>query len=289
MSDTKILVTGASGQLGKLVVAELATKVAKDQIAVLVRKDSDAETFTAEGYDVRRGDYNDVDAMTVAFAGVDRLLLISGSDIGQRVPQHTNVITAAQAAGVGYIAYTSLLRADENPMILAGEHKATEEVIKASGLSYTLLRNGWYSENSTAALPQILAMGQHFGAAGEGQFSSATRADYAAAAATVLATDGHEGKTYELGGDQAFTYADFVAAIGEVTGKEIAYVDMPQEAFTEALIGAGLPDAFAGVLAESDAQAGNGWLYTASNDLSTLIGRPTTPIKDVIADAVAAA
>jgi NAD(P)H dehydrogenase (quinone) len=179
MSDTKILVTGASGQLGKLVVAELATKVAKDQIAVLVRKDGDADTFAAEGYDVRRGDYNDVDAMTVAFAGIDRLLLISGSDIGQRVPQHTNVITAAQAAGVGYIAYTSLLRADENPMILAGEHKATEEVIKASGLSYTLLRNGWYSENSTAALPQILAMGQHFGAAGEGQFSSATRADYA--------------------------------------------------------------------------------------------------------------
>jgi NAD(P)H dehydrogenase (quinone) len=202
--------------------------------------------------------------------------------------QHANVIDAAKAAGVSYVAYTSLLRATDSAMGLAAEHKETEAALSASGLDYTLLRNGWYSENYLMAVPQVLEMGQHFGSAGAGRISSATRQDYAEAAAAVLAGTGHEGKTYELGGDSSYTLTDFAAAVAEASGKEIAYVDLPEAAFKDALVGAGLPEPFAALLADSDARVAEGWLETSSSDLSDLIGRPTTSMAQSVADAVAA-
>lgn len=284
---TKLMVTGATGQLGGLVLEALAgTKDAAD-IAVLVRKPEAQAAFAARGHDARLGDYTDPQALEAAFRGIDRLLLISSSEIGGRVPQHANVINAAKAAGVGFIAYTSILRADESRMGLAAEHKATEELLAASGIPHTILRNGWYTENYLMALPQILEMGQHFGAAGEGRISAAPRRDYAEAAAAVLTGEGHEGKIYELGGDAGFTLAEFAAAVAAASGKEIAYVDMPEEAYREALKGAGLPDAMAELLADSDARAAEGWLVTTSTDLSRLIGRATTPMARTVAEALA--
>lgn len=242
----------------------------------------------ARNYDVRMGDYSDIDTLTTAFAGVDRLLLISGSEIGQRVQQHSNVITAAKAAGVSFIAYTSLLKATESQIGLAPEHAATEEALKASGLEYAFLRNGWYLENYLMALPQVLEMDRHFGAAGGAKFAPASRADLAEAAAVVLVGDGHNGKIYELAGDEAFSYSDYVAMISEISGKETTYVDMPEAAFKEALLGAGLPEPFAALLSNVDAVSKDGWLLDDSKTLSGLIGRPTTSLKAVLEPAIKA-
>lgn len=286
---TKYLVTGATGQLGQLVLTSLAEKgiPAKD-IAVLVRHENAAAELSSKGYDARIGDYSDAKALPAAFEGVDRLLLISGSEVGQRLPQHANVINGAKTANVKFIAYTSLLKATESQIGLAPEHAGTEAAIKASGLDYTVLRNGWYMENYLMALPQILEMGQHFGAAGDARFSPATRADLAEAAAVVLASDGHEGKTYELAGDDAFTYTEFAATLTALSGKEIAYVDMPEAAFTDALLGAGLPEPFAALLSNVDAVSKDDWLFDDSKTLSTLIGRPTTPLNEVLKTAMKA-
>ncbi len=286
---TKILVTGATGQLGQLAIAALEQRTAKENLAVLVRSDAAKEDFATRGFDARQGDYSDADSLNNAFDGIEKVLFISGSEIGQRVAQHQNVVTAAAAAGVKHIAYTSLLKAQDNPIVLAPEHKATEDAIAASGMDYTLLRNGWYSENFMMALPQILEMGQHFGAAGAGKFSPATRADMAEAAAVVLTTDGHAQKTYEIAGDESFDYAAFAQMVSDASGKAIAYVDMPAPAYKEALLGAGLPEPMAALLAQADEQAATGWLFDDSGDLAKLIGRPTTPLKDVITTALSTA
>ncbi|HEY0276617.1 MAG TPA: SDR family oxidoreductase [Paenirhodobacter sp.] len=278
MSDSFYMVTGANGQLGRLVLSHLRNLVPEDRILGLVRRETDAEALKAEGLGARIGDYQDVDSLKDAFAGVERLLLVSGSAVGQRAAQHGNVIEAAKAAGVRFIAYTSILAAQTSGMALAAEHKATEDMIKASGISYAFLRNGWYSENLLASLENDLKMGKHFGAAGEGRFSTAPRHDYAEAAAIVLSAQGHEGATYELAGDAAFTLADLAKEIFTASGKAVSYVDMPEAAYKEALIGAGLPDGFAGILADSDAWAAKGLLYSASKDLSALIGHPTETI-----------
>ncbi|MBV7410220.1 SDR family oxidoreductase [Maritimibacter sp. DP1N21-5] len=279
---SKHLVTGASGQLGAHVLAALEGTLPRSETAVLVRKEDDRARLAAEGYDVRVADYTDVAALTEAFAGIERLLLISSSEVGQRLPQHQNVIDAAKAAGVGFIAYTSILAADRSPLALAEEHRATEEALAASGIAHTLLRNGWYSENITMTAGQDIELGQHFGAAGDGRFATAARADYAAAAAKVLTGSGHEGRTYELGGDNAYSLADYAGALSDVAGKPVTYTDLPRAAFEEALTGAGLPAPLAGVLADSDDHAKAGWLDTTSRDLSELIGRPTTPIAETI-------
>lgn len=285
---TKLMVTGATGQLGRLVVQALPANINKADIAVLVRSTAAQDEFSSQGYDARIGDYSDPVALQAALVGVDRLLLISGSEVGQRTAQHGNVIAAAKSAGVSFIAYTSLLRATESKMGLAAEHKATEKMLAESGVQYALLRNGWYTENYLMGLPQVLQMGQHFGAAGEGRLSSATRADYAAAAATVLSGAGHEGKTYELGGDSSYSLSEFAAEVAKASGQEISYVDMPEAAFKEALLGAGLPAPFAALLADSDARVADGWLETTFDDLAKLIGRATTPMAVSVADAVAA-
>ncbi len=279
---TTYLITGSAGQLGQLVIDHLAQRVAKDDIIALVRSDAQKAAFEAKGIATRFGDYDKTETLIKAMRGVDRLLLISGSVIGERVRQHGNVIDAAKQAGVGHIAYTSILRADVSQMGLAVEHKATEEIIQASGIAYTLLRNGWYTENMVMALEQDLQMGQHFGAAGNGQFSTASRNDYAEAAAIVLATDGHAGKTYELAGDTAFGWADYAATVTKAKSTAVAYVNIPEEALKEALVGAGLPEGFAGLLADSDAKAAEGWLFDDSKTLSGLLGRDTATLASIL-------
>lgn len=276
------LVTGASGQLGRLVIAHLKTLVPAGDIVALVRRPEAAAEFEAQGIAARIADYTDPAALTAALAGIDRMLLISASEVGRRAPQHRNAIDAAKAAGVGFIAYTSILHADRATMQLAEEHRATEAMLAESGIPHALLRNGWYSENLLAALPTDLSLGKHFGAAGTGRFSTAPRHDFAEAAALVLAGPGHEGKTYELAGDTAVTLAEFAALLSAAAGKTVDYVDLPEAAYAEALIGAGLPAALATALADSDARAAEGELYDASGTLSALIGHPTEPMAETI-------
>lgn len=277
---TKYLVTGATGQLGRLVLADLLTRVpAADVIALVRRPDADLGGLDIE---TRTANYDDVAALTAAFAGVDRLLLISGNEFGKRPQQHANVIDAARAAGVGFVAYTSLLKADSSPMKLAADHLATERHLQASGLAYTLLRNGWYSENMLGTLAQDLAIGQRFGAGGNGRYATATRKDFATAAAAVLAGAGHEGKTYELGGDTGVTQTELAAMISEATGKPVSYVNLPEAAYKQGMLDAGLPELLADIFADSDARAAEGWLDTDAHTLSELIGRPTEPMAETL-------
>ncbi|RWR35241.1 SDR family oxidoreductase [Sinirhodobacter populi] len=282
MADTLYMVTGASGQLGRLVLAHLRTLVPEDRILGLVRREADAEELRAEGLGARIGDYEDAESLEAAFEGVGRLLLISGSAVGQRARQHRNVVDAAKARGVGFIAYTSILDAAHSGMALAAEHRLTEEMIRDAGIPHAFLRNGWYSENLLASLENDLKLGKHLGAAGEGKFSTAPRRDYAEAAAIVLSAEGHEGATYELAGDTAFTLTDLAKNIFAISGKNVIYVDMSEADYKEALVEVGVPEAFAGILADSDAWAAKGALYSESKDLSTLIGHPTEPIEETI-------
>ncbi|APZ54658.1 NAD(P)H-binding protein [Salipiger abyssi] len=284
----KYLVTGASGQLGALAIDALLDRVPASEVGALVRRAEAAAPLEAKGVTVRIASYDDSAALEAAFAGVERLLLISSSEVGQRATQHANVIAAAKAAGVGFVAYTSILRADSSPLtVLPGEHVATEQALAASGLHYALLRNGWYTENYTMGVPTALEHGGMMGAAGEGRISSAARADYAAAAAAVLTGDlPASGTIYELAGDSSYTLAEFAAALSELSGKEIGYTDMTPEAFDAALQGAGLPAPVAGMLADSEKGAAQGGLYSDDTTLSQLIGRPTTPWRETLKTAL---
>lgn len=277
-----IAVTGATGQLGRLVIdALLATVPAQDVIA-LVRSPEKAADLAARGVQVRKADYAQPDTLQPALQGVDRLLLISSSEVGQRLAQHRAVIDAAKAAGVTLLAYTSLLHADTSPLGLAQEHKQTEALLQASGIPFVLLRNGWYTENYMAGLPTALQHGALLGSAGQGRIASATRADYAAAAAAALTGEGHAGKVYELAGDDAYTLAELAAEAGAQAGKPLVYKDLPQQDYQDVLVGAGLPQGFAALLADSDAGAARGTLFDDSRQLSALIGRPSTGWRDVV-------
>ncbi len=283
----RLLVTAATGQLGRLVVLKLLESVPADRIAVAVRDPSKAADLAARGVSVRHADYARAETLSAAFAGVGRLLFISGSEVGARMAQHRNVIDAAKGAGVGLIAYTSMLRADTNPLrLLADEHQQTEALLADSGVASVVLRNGWYTENQTASIPVALAHGAVLGCAGDGRFSSASRADYAAAAAAVLSGDGHAGRTYELAGDASFTLADFAAEIARQSGKPVAYKDLPAAEFEAALKAAGLPPAIAGLVATAEAAAAKGALFDDGKQLSRLIGRPTTPVSASVATAL---
>ncbi|ANI84828.1 SDR family oxidoreductase [Kosakonia oryzae] len=279
-----IALTGATGQLGQFVVEELLKTVAAKQIVAIVRNPAKAEALSKQGVLVRKADYGDQAALTQALAGVDKLLLISSSEVGQRAAQHRNVINAAKAAGVKFIAYTSLLHADKSPLGLHVEHVETEKMLAESGIPYALLRNGWYSENYLASAPAALAHGVFIGAAGDGKIASATRADYAAAAARVISEEGHAGKVYELAGDNGWTLSELAALLSKASGKNIVYQNLSEADFAAALKGAGLPDVFANLLADSDAGAAKGGLFDDSKTLSKLIGRPTTPIADSVND-----
>ncbi|MGX8883815.1 SDR family oxidoreductase [Methylovorus sp. SPW-M1] len=281
-----IVITGASGQLGRLVIEELLTSVPANQIIAAVRTPAKVADLAARGVVVRQADYTQPATLDAAFAGATQILLISSSEVGQRLPQHQNVIAAAKRANVSLLAYTSLLHADTSPLGLAAEHVATEQALKASGLPYAILRNGWYTENYTASIPPALQYGVLLGSAGDGKIASATRSDYAAAAAAVLRTPNQAGKVYELAGDTAYTLTEFAAELTRLSGKAIAYQNLPQADYAKALLDAGLPDFLADLLADSDTGASKGALFDDSHQLSQLIGRPTTPLATAIAAAL---
>lgn len=282
-----IVITGASGQLGRLVIEALLQKVPAGEIVAAVRNPEKVADLAARGVLVRVADYDQPASLAAAFAGADKLLLISANEVGRRVPQHRAVIDAAKAAGVGLFAYTSLLHADSSPLPLAAEHKETEALIRASGLPAVILRNGWYTENYLAGIPAALQYGVVLGSAAEGRIASAARADYAAAAAAVLALDDQAGRIYELAGDEAYTLAGLAGEIARQSGKAVVYQDLPEADFKAALLAAGLPDFLATLLAESDVGASKGGLFDASRQLSRLIGRPTTPLAKLVGQALA--
>lgn len=289
MSASRFLVTGASGQLGRLVIDGLLKTVPAAQIGVLVRSDKAAAELAARGLHVHKGDYARPETLTAAFADVDHALLISSSEIGQRLVQHRNAIEAARRAGVKLLAYISLLHADTSPLGLAQEHRQTEAALKASGVPYALLRNGWYTENYAASIPAALAHGAFLGSAGDGRIASAARADYAEAAVKVLTADAPPaGRIYELAGDTVYTLTEFAAELSRQSGKTVAYQNLPEADYKAALVGAGLPEPFAALLADSDAGAAKGALNDAGGELGRLIGRPTTPLAATIAAALAA-
>lgn len=277
-----IAITGATGQLGQHVFANLLNTTAANQLVAVVRNPAKAEALSQKGVVVRQADYGDEAALTKALKGVDKLLIISSSEVGQRAPQHRNIINAAKAAGVKFIAYTSLLHADTSPLGLADEHVATEKMLADSGIPYALLRNGWYTENYLASAPAALEHGVFIGAAGEGKIASATRADYAAAAARVIAEDGHGGKVYELAGDHGWTLSELAAELAKQSGKNVVYQNLSQADFAAALKSVGLPAGLADMLADSDVGASKGGLFDDSHTLSKLIGRPSTSLADSV-------
>lgn len=281
-----IAITGATGQLGRLVVEKLKAKIPAANLIAEVRTPSKTASL---GIAAREFDYDRPETLTAALKGVETLLLISGNEPGKRAAQHRNVIAAAKAAGVRRIVYTSLLHADTTPIrILADEHVLTEKELKASGLAFTILRNGWYTENYTASVPGAVKGGAFLGAAGAGKISSATRADYADAAVAVLTGTGHEGKTYELAGDEAYTLADLAAEISRQTGKTIPYKNLTEAEYAVALAGFGLPEPVAKVYASFDTGASQGGLYEPNSSLAKLIGHATTPLTAAVAAALKA-
>ncbi|WP_409309565.1 SDR family oxidoreductase [Pectobacterium sp. B1J-3] len=277
-----IAITGASGQLGRLVIEQLLNNVPANDILALVRDVNKVADLAARGVQVKAADYNQPEALLSALQGVDKVLLISSSEVGKRATQHRNVIDAAVKANVKLLAYTSLLHADTSPLALAEEHKQTEALLNDSGLPHVLLRNGWYTENYAASIPAALEHGVFIGSAGEGKITSATREDFAAAAVAVLTQEGQAGKVYELAGDESYTLTDLAAEISKQSGKQIGYQNLSEAEFTAALVSAGLPDVFAQIIADSDVGASKGGLFDDGKQLSRLIGRPTTSLSAVV-------
>jgi NAD(P)H dehydrogenase (quinone) len=278
-------ITGATGHLGRLVVQRLKTHVPASDLVALVRTPAKAADL---GIAVREADYDRPDTLVRALKGIDTLMFISASEIGKRLAQHHNIIEAAKKAGVKRIVYTSLLHADNSPINLASEHLPTENEIKASGIPFTILRNGWYTENYTGSIGGALAGGAFIGSAGEGKVSSAARADYADAAVAAVTGTGQEGKTYELAGDTSWTLADLAAEISRQSGKSIPYRNLPEAEYAKALEGFGLPKPIAGAIASWDTGASKGGLFDESHQLSKLIGHPTTPMSETVREALLA-
>jgi len=284
-----IAVTGASGQLGRLVLDQLLQATNPQNIVALVRKPESLATYADQGVQVRYADYDTPSSLSTALNGVEKLLLISGSEVGKRAAQHQAVIDAAAQAGVALLAYTSILHADRSSLMLAEEHRATEAALQSSGLAHVLLRNGWYSENYTGTAAMTVEQGALYGCAGEGRISSASRGDFAAAAVAVLTSaESQAGKVYELAGDGAFSLSDYAAELTRQSGKTITYNNMSQEDYQALLLQVGLPEGLAVMLANSEAGASQGDLFDESGDLSRLIGRPTTSIQQSVTDALSA-
>ena len=282
-----IAVTGASGHLGRLVVeALIARNTPTNRIVAVVRDPQKVADFASRGVEVRRADYAQKDSLEAAFKGVECLLLVSSNEVNQRLTQHENVINAARKSGVNFLAYTSILKADASEMLLAADHKATEQIIRESGIAFAFLRNSWYFENYTDQFASILEHGAVFGSAGQGRVSAASRADYAKAAAIVLTSENHENKVYELGGDNAFTLEELAAEISKKTKREILYRDLPVEQYAQAIIGAGFPEPVARVLADADLGIKRGDLLVNSGDLRRLTNRPTTTLAEAVAAAL---
>jgi NAD(P)H dehydrogenase (quinone) len=283
-----IVVTGATGHLGRLVVEELLARgVPANEVVAAGRAIDKIKDLADRGVRTEPIDYDEPETLRRAFAGADKVLLISGSEVGKRVTQHENTIAAAAGAGVGLLVYTSIANADSSTIRMADDHRATEEALASAGLPVTILRHSWYLENYTGQLPVFLAHGAILGSAGEGRVSAATRADYAAAAAAVLTSDGHVGRTYELGGDSAFSMAELAATVTELSGREVVYRDLAEQEYAATLTAAGLPASYAAALAESDRGLARGELLVETGDLSRLAGRPTTSMPEAVAAALA--
>ena len=278
----KIAITGATGQLGHYVIQALLTKTDAQNIVALVRDLNKAQHLKAQGVELRHFDYDQTETLAPALEGIDKLLLISANEIGRRTPQHQAVIQAAQQSNVPYIAYTSLLNADASTLGLSQEHRETEALIKNSGLTYTFLRNNWYTENYLAGLSHAIESGTLYGAANDGKISSASRIDYAEAAATVLVSDTHENRIYELAGSTAFTLQDLADAISEVSGQAVQYKNLTSEQYHQALVQAGLPTGLVDVIVDADVKTQTGAMFSDSKDLEKLIGRKTTSIQEEI-------
>lgn len=281
----KIGITGATGQLGSKVLEFINSIKGDEEIIGLVRS---PEKLTAQGYSARAFDYTS-DNLADTLEGIDRLLLISGNEIGKRAEQHTNVIEAAKKAGVKWIVYTSILDADKTSISLADEHLATEDALKSSGLAYTILRHGWYTENYTSSIPGALGAGAFVGSAGNGKISSATRQDFAEADARVILDENYQNQTLELAGDTAYTLDELAAEISEQTGKAIPYNNLPEADYAGILKQIGLPEGFAYAIANWDVSASKDDLYSEDKTLSTIIDRPTTPLKTAVSEALASA
>lgn len=277
-----IAITGATGLLGGHVIENLLQTVPANQIVAFARDVKKGASLSQKGVLVRQADYNDKASLITALQDVDKLLLISSSEVGKRTIQHRNVIEAAKSADVQFIAYTSILHADRSPLSLHVEHVETEKMLADSGISYTLLRNGWYTENYLASVPAALEHGVFLGAAGDGKIASATRVDYALAAARVISEEGHIGKVYELAGDEAWTLEQLAKELTKQSGKQVIYNNLSQADFATALKTAGLPDKLSNMLADSDIGASKGGLFDDSHTLSKLIGRRTTTLAESI-------
>lgn len=277
-------VTGATGQLGRLVVEKLKGKGLANSVVALVRTPEKAADL---GVEVREFDYSNPEKLADALHGIEKLILISGNELGKRTEQHGNVIDAAKKAGVKQLVYTSLLHADRSGLSLAPEHYATEQALKASGLAYTILRNGWYTENYTGSVGGAVAAGAFIGSAGDGKISLAARADFADAAVAVVSGEGHQNKVYELAGDESFTLAELAAEISKQTGKTIPYNNLPETEFAKILKSFGIPEGFADAIASWDTGASKGDLFDESHQLSNLIGHPTTPLAETVKAALA--
>ncbi len=280
-----IAVTGATGNFGRLAVAELVKRAGASKVVALARDPAKSADL---GVAVRIADYDKPETLSAALAGVERLILVSGSDVGARVAQHQSVIDAAKAAGVKLIAYTSLLHVENGPEPLATDHRATEEALRASGIPHVLLRNGWYMENYLGSVPGAVAGGAVIGASGDGKVSAATRADLAEAAAIVVTEEGHAGKVYELAGDEAFSMADLAAELSRQVGKEIPYRNLAVDEYAKTLEGFGLPAPVAAMIAGYDADVARGALFDDSRTLSRLLGRPTVTLAAGIASVLKA-
>ncbi|WP_440555934.1 SDR family oxidoreductase [Streptomyces sp. SCPE 10] len=288
MTIMPIVVTGATGQLGRLAVEALLRRGTPAADIIATGRDlTRIKDLADRGITVRRADFADADSLAEAFAGADRLLLISASvPVDERVANHRRVIDAAASAGVSLVAYTSTTHADTATTVIGATHGETEEYLRDRGIPSVLLRNGWYLENYTSQLPQILRNGAVVGAAGEGRISAASRADYAEAAAAVLTTEGHTGAVYELGGDESFTLTELAAAISAAAGKQVTYTDLPVTDFARVLAAAGLPAELAEVLADADRGMNRGEMFTDSGDLHRLIGRPPVTLAEALKDAL---
>ena len=278
-----IAITGASGQLGRKVIENLLKEIKPNRLIAIVRNPEKVADLKVLGVEVRKADYSRAETLPAALQGVGKLLLISSSEIGQRRAQHANVIEAAKGAGVPLIVYTSVLHADTSPLPLALEHRETEAFLAASGsIPFVLLRNGWYTENYTAGIPVALEHGAFLGCAGDGKIASAARADYAAAAAKILLSDNRQGQVYELAGDSAYTLSELAQEISQQSGKNVVYKNLNQNEYKDVLLGAGLPEPLAGLLAESDTGAAQGGLFDGGGQLNKLIGRATTPMAESV-------
>lgn len=280
-----IVVTGATGQLGRLVIDELLKTTEAKNIIAAVRTPAKANSLADRGIQVREADYSRPETLATAFNGASKLLLISGTDLGKREEQHKAAIDAAKSAGTEFVAYTSILHCDTSPLLLAVEHLATERYLQSSGLNYSLLRNGWYYENQTAAIPQAIKNGAFIGASGDGRFAAASRSDYAAAAATVLTGEGHEDSVLELGGDHPYTRAELAAEVSKQAGKVVQYNNLSESEY-QAILTSFLPPILAESIADAEAHAADGALDDKSRTLSRLLGRPTATLAEAVTNAL---